>query len=92
MKYVSESEFSFTSVLVYFLLEVTPTLRSCVLDCKVFLTFFLGFMDIKNKSTYKSDFELVSELTVIVAQGLIYSLFGDISGKSEVMLVDWGVR
>lgn len=91
MKYVSENEFSFTPVLIYFLLEVTPTLRSCVLDCKVFLAFFLGFIDIRNKSIYKSDFELVNELTVNVAQGLIYSGFGDISGKSEVMLVDWGV-
>ena len=62
MQYVSENEFSFTPVLIYFLLEVTPTLRCCVLGCKVFLTFFLGFIDIRNKSIYKSDFELVSEL------------------------------
>jgi len=34
-------------------------------------------LTLKTKSTYKSDFEHVSELTVIVAQGLICSVFGE---------------
>jgi hypothetical protein len=34
-------------------------------------------LTLKTKSTHKSDFEHVSELTVTVAQGLIYSVFGD---------------
>jgi len=33
-------------------------------------------LTLKTKSTDRSDFEHVSELTVSVAQGLIYSVFG----------------